>query len=59
MISCYPFSSDVNSIFLSVLMKYISQNPRIFKNFRFHMVGILKHYVEILKSWQYKEGSLL
>ena len=44
---------------LSVLMKYINQNPSTFKNVRFYKVGILKHYIEILKSWRFKEGSLL
>lgn len=35
---------------LSVLMKYINQNPSTSKNVRFYKVGILKHYIEILKS---------
>ena len=56
---CYPFSSNVNSMSLSVLMKYINQNPSTSKNVRFYKVCILKHYIEILKSWQFKEGSLL
>ena len=55
----FPFSSNVNSMSLSVLMKYIYQNPSTSKNVRFYKTGILKHYIEILKSWRFEEGSLL
>lgn len=34
----------------------LAKNPLICKNFRFYMVGTLKHYLEILKLGNTKRG---